>query len=37
MKSLDQRKPASPDLLDPCFLKLAADFIADTVQSIPGM
>ena len=28
-KSLDQRKPAGPDLLDPCFLNLAADFIAE--------
>jgi hypothetical protein len=29
LKSLDQRKPAGPDHLDPCFLNLAADFIAD--------
>ena len=29
LKSLDQRKPAGPDLLDPCFLNLAADFIAE--------
>ena len=29
LKPLDQRKPAGPDLLDPCFLKLAADFIAE--------
>ena len=29
LKSLDQRKPACPDLLDPCFLNPAADFIAE--------
>uniref|UniRef100_A0AAZ3RMD0 HEAT repeat-containing protein 6 n=1 Tax=Oncorhynchus tshawytscha TaxID=74940 RepID=A0AAZ3RMD0_ONCTS len=29
LKSLDQRKPAGPDLLDPCLLNLAADFIAE--------
>jgi hypothetical protein len=29
LKSLDQRKSAGPDLLDTCFLKLAADFIAE--------
>jgi hypothetical protein len=29
LKSLDQRKPAGPDVLDPCFLNLAADFIAE--------
>ena len=29
LKSLDQRKPAGPDLLDPCFVNLAADFIAE--------
>ena len=28
LKSLDQRKPAGPELLDPCYLNLAADFIA---------
>jgi hypothetical protein len=29
LKSLDQRKPAGPDLLDPCCLNLAADFIVE--------
>ena len=29
LKSLDQRKPAGPYLLDPCFSNLAADFIAE--------
>ena len=34
LKSLDQRKPAGPDLLDPCFLNLAADFIAEPLTSL---
>ncbi|CDQ82994.1 unnamed protein product, partial [Oncorhynchus mykiss] len=29
LKSIDQTKPAGPDLLYPCFLNLAADFIAE--------
>ena len=34
LKSLDQRKPAGPDLSDPCFLNLAADFIAEPLTSL---
>ena len=29
LTSLDQRNPAGPDRLNPCFLKLAVDFIAE--------
>ena len=28
LKELDPRKPSGPDLIDPYFLKLAADFVA---------
>ena len=29
LTALDPRKPAGPDLLDPSFLKIGADFIAE--------
>ena len=31
LKTLDPRKPSGPDLIDPYFLKLAADFVAEPV------
>lgn len=34
LKRLDPNKSAGPDKLDPCFLKLAADFIAEPLTHI---